>query len=64
MDTRKVCKMFCLPVLLLLAFYLGGIAALASEVYSQSLLMSCGVFTAVFTAVIGLGAKIYHILFL
>lgn len=63
MDTKVFCKRLCLMLLLLVAFYLGGTTAMGSEIYHESLVMSCGIFTAVFTSIIALGAKVYHFLF-
>lgn len=64
MDARYFCKKLCLPLLLVVAFYLGGVTASACEMYHQSLVMSCGIFTAVFTGIVAIGAKVYHFLFI
>lgn len=64
MTARLLCKRLCLPIMLVIAFYLGGITALSYESYHESLIMSCGIFTAVFASIMGLGAKIYHFLFI
>lgn len=64
MTAKLLCKRICLPIMLVVAFYLGGITALTCESYHQNLIMSCGIFTAVFTSIMGLGAKIYHFLFI
>lgn len=64
MVYKNACKKVCTVLLLILAFYLGGLTASAYEAWYQNLPMSCGVFTAVFASIMGIGAKIYHVLFL
>lgn len=46
------------------AFWLAGYAAFQFELLHENILVSCGVFTTVFSGIIALLIKIHHFLFL
>jgi hypothetical protein len=63
MRWKSILKKLMIPMLLVIAFYLGGYVATSCEVFHESILLACSVFTATFTSVMALGTKIYFIVF-
>lgn len=63
MTRCKLYKLIGFSVLLIGAFYLSGLIALSCDWFHNSLVLSSGVFTAVFAAITAIGAKIYHLFF-
>lgn len=55
-------KTLSVTALLLTAFYLAGFAALTCESWHDNILLSCGIFTGIFSSVIAGALKVYHIL--
>ena len=60
---KSILKKLMFPILLVIAFYLGGYVATSCELFHESIILACSVFTATFTSVMALGAKIYFIVF-
>lgn len=46
------------------AFCVAGYAVFQFETFHESILLSCGIFTTVFSGIIALLVKIHHLLFL
>ena len=63
MSLKSVLKKISFPLLLVLAFYLGGYVATSCEYFHESILLACSVFTATFASIMALGSKIYFIVF-
>ena len=64
MNKPSLCKIIGIPLLLVVAFVLAGTAAQAFEYLHENLMLSSGVFTAVFACITALGAKIYSVFFM
>lgn len=63
MSWKSVCKKLCFPIIIVVAFYLGGYVATQCEYFHESILLACSVFTATFASIMAMGTKIYYILF-
>ena len=63
MRRMSILKKLMFPILLVIAFYLGGYVATSCEYFHESILLACSVFTATFASTMALGTKIYFIVF-
>lgn len=63
MSRKSVWRKAGTLLVLFLAFYIGGMAGLACEHFHDSLALSTGIFTAVFTGIVAVAAKIYHLFY-
>jgi hypothetical protein len=63
MHWKSILKKLAFPILLVIAFYLGGYVATSCEYFHESLLLACSVFTATFASIMAFGTKIYFIFF-
>lgn len=63
MNRKSVWIKVATLLVLFLAFYIGGMVGLACENFHDSLALSTGIFTAVFTGIIAIAAKIYHLFY-
>jgi hypothetical protein len=63
MSRPKLIKLIGFSLLIIAVFYLSGTVVGSFSVLNDNILLGSGAFTAMFTMLTVLGAKIYHLMF-